>query len=987
MDIGLIVLLIILIRILPLAAEATSALVLTSNTSVVYTVVGLPDNGTLYANDTTLIQSTPYQVVASLYYRPDDPYDFSGPTCVPPLDTFEVDIVYFPSLANETRVTVNVCIADTQNLPISNAIDVYSNEEQPFRLNVTDYDDRAGSDGVLSSFSFHELDLVTLSTGSSVVFNTSVITSLGNITTCEDNVTVSTGVSYELEEFCFASNYQEGYATVQYYAIDKAGGESNGTGLIRINSKKLVVNATSEVYTTSTSTTRVAFVLYSEAFSRVQFDYEITILQVPKYGLVYGPNEVVIVQGSRLSPPNATLRYAKDSGYYNRLYFPNYANGYTTYETGNTLYDEGPDVLRYQASNDSFQVTSTIGQVNFIVDKTIIEELEACALYAKSVWPDESCISYGEESSYIPIYMGGTDGRDLDFPGYYSVVIALPEHGVLYHNIGDNFTVYKLGEEVEVGDIVRPLTGFFAPLLYRGNDGYFNRFRYDTSPDAYISLVNETQTYICGNATSTCEDSMYFKIISGVNSSLESEITRYDVVVTRTVTNQLTVCDISGYSPWNYSCISVGYENNTLYGTYFTPIHLNVNNTFGQAITYVITSVPARGKLFLSDNDTSTWIQVGDVITPKADTSEPDFFYVGDENYFNDVSYQYNTLLLYVDLKNVPFGTCVEAVTEGCPDEFTFYAQTAGGARISNPGTYNIFIHGTISNGTLTGPERIIFAPEVPYYFSGSDAISYNDPDGDAFRVSVTFKMYDGYIGFLGEMSNLSFPFTNTCFNTSDGCLGEVQFYAVPSDVQRVFDGLFYKHNESISEAESDNIYITIVKRHPDGITTNDTFIFQEEDTVIVLDIEYYSRIATIDEEDDVYDGLDDYFEDQIGEENCKQTNLLIIIFGTLVSVLLTANLFMLVYLVYLRRVAEARALMASGGGGAPSSSSSGDIKKEATRSKTKLNKNEFSLEQREESSASTMFNMEEEEHPQSYNPKPARPRRGFATQKKEIYD
>jgi hypothetical protein len=874
---------ILLLLALVAIARVSATPVITPNASIQYTITVLPVNGTLYQAGSP-IHSVPFPVNSTISYRASSPYDFSvtnaTTSCTKPYESFPVNVVYLPSLANGT-VTIHACIVDQQNLPIANDITVFA-LNTTFQLIITDPDDRVGlSDGLVSRFSFHDGPpaFTSLAAGSFVFFNTSGVTALGNLTECGGaKPVIVSGGTYPTDTFCFASNGQEGSVIVEYSAVDKAGGVSAVPGKITITSNILIASDVT-VSTNQNNLTAIAIPtpLPVTSLYITPFSYAIFVESVPVTGVSVYYNGSRLVSGITI-PADANLSFVPDSGYYNRLYFPQYAGGYHQ--------SVSDDHVTFRAVNNTLDVVSAAASIAIYVDHTIIENLQACTLYPYSPWPLEACTSYGETSSLIPIYVGGSDGRDD--PAYTSVILSLPAHGTLYHNSATNngTDIYVVGDPVQVGDVIPRLSGFFAVLLYVSDVGYYNSLKYDSAPENYVSLTNDLGEYVL-NCTANCGDTFFFKTVSGLNSSLESAPLqgKYSVMVTKTVYDQLTACPSDGFSIWNHSCVSFGRESNDIFGQYVTPIYLNVNNTNNETYTYVLTSLPLHGTLYVNDTQLA---QVGDIIYPNENISVPLLTYVGDPDYFNDVLYDTNPLLLYVDQKNKPLLSCPNADSDGCPDRIGFYVVTESG-RKSNPANYAVFIHSGISNATLTGPDSLVFIPGIPRNLS----ITYDDPDGDVYVVYVQISLYDGSVFYPGSLDGLTFPSPNTCFNSTTGCTEQVDFIGLPSDIEPVLAGLMFYSEEEVQDDDSETISISVIKRFPDGIEGVNSFRNDPNDTVIGCDVTYYSNVSQF---GDDYDDMDDYFDTEAENTACEHTNTILVITLPIIAGLLLILIIAVLY-------------------------------------------------------------------------------------------
>jgi hypothetical protein len=848
--------------------------------------------------DDVLIASS-FNSTDVLSYHATHPYNFSyvSGTCseTTAYDSFPVNIITYPSLENITD-HVYICLEDTQDLPVTNDLRVLVLNPS-FKVNITDWDDQVGVyDQELSTFSFHDTT-GEIATGSKIIFN-SVDLGIAILTDCDGN-DLEAGVEYEQETFCIEDTDQTGTVEVSYRAIDKFGGESED-GTITFSTREIsVCMDKNETCSVRLEIDEVAyFQLPSLLQAKLSLTYNIQIEFLPLYGKVYTNGSEVSV--GDLLPFDTNLSYVPNEGYFNRYYFPEYDGGYYTYDVAPyaTCTDSTGclDSIQYKGINSTtnFSVISLTGEFYFIVEKTVTEELTTCTEHPFSPWGENGkCHAYGERQTAIPIYLSGTDGRG-EYPTFKTQILSLPVNGTLYHNLQDGNTII-FGPEVEIGDEISASYGYIPPILYVSNGSYYNHLRFEISPEDYITLQDENGTYVSG-CESECNDFFAHRIISGLNESLVSNSTVFEITVTRTVYDQLSVCEADGYSIWDYPCYSFGYEGNTLHGEYATPVYLTVNNTNDEDFTYVFTSLPEHGTLYYNvGNDTDlelgALVQVNDTFTPDV---RPELIYIGEYDYFNDVIYTEDDLLLFSDRRNRPFGNCINAIFDGCPDSFNFYANTSSGRR-SNPGVYRIFIHSTISNATLTGPSAILFTPNRIFNFTGIYAINYSTPDMDIYTDMVQINIFYGVVGMTGLMDNLTLPSHSACFNTT-GCEDIVEFIAFPSDIQYVLSRLFIFYNDSLSELDSDPLAISIVRREPDGVTNLDAFRILADDSVVGLDIEYFSLADTSGDEYYNDEFLEDYWEEELESITYDGWLMITIIVGSVLGALYLALLAFVVY-------------------------------------------------------------------------------------------
>jgi hypothetical protein len=912
------------------------------NDTALYELTSLPVNGTITYNGTDLELSEIVGNLSLLKYESSEAYVFSvnaaTVNCTASdvyYDTFELLIRQFVSTNGtsdygqmiQTTHSVSVCLVDVQDVPVAEDLKVaVIDSDVVFNVTVQDEDDRTGeSDGLLSTFSFHN-ESGGIAAGSGVYFNVTN-TTIGSIydSTCSGSM-LDPGTAYNSVEFCFVKHASvDGKAYVSYGAVDKGGGTSlNKT--IEFNTRDILVcndgrsddsqlassgacaiyQRENESILAANVSAFVPFKLPTATLSALPFTYSLRILSIPAEGeLLLLPNQTEVLVGDILSKDDE-LVYVNRVFYYNRYFYPNYSGGFATFmDESNQTIDGCEDSINgcldyvsyeaYGTGDVSGLVSSLPGRVNLVVEREIIDNMTVCPLNGLSPWPREPCISYGEERTYIPIFLIAFDGRSV--PAYRINITSLPVGGVLYYTSQNLSTEgeYVPGNEVQIGDIILPVALGVPNLLYLGDVAYYNRYGLDVLPLYEYALTNDHGEYLNGCLpeninTTDCTDFFTYYAYSGINASDVSEQGEYRIAVARPKTDQLIVCGSNGYSPWNLSCTSVGYESNDLWDDYPIPIHLNVENTFGDAVTYTIIQKPLKGYLYRNiGNDTD--VEYGDLVenitgiyyTPRG-SEIPDFLYVGWNNYYNDIDYEANEEVTYVDRNGVLIGSCLDALVKGCPDYLLFQANASDGRR-SNIGRYETYVHSQTSVIILAGPSEAVYTPGVRFYFANSTAIEYFDPDEYIYYVWVTVKIWDGAVGFVGSMENLTFPSTTAyaCFNTT-GCEDFVEFYAFPPDIRKVFETFFYLNNETEDSTDKDSIELTIIKRLPDGMTIDNAFTHGDEEVSFELDIPYYTNAL---EEYEAYieDGSE-YYDNKKLEVAAERDSILLYVILALVGVL-----------------------------------------------------------------------------------------------------
>jgi hypothetical protein len=823
------------------------------NDSVLYTLGTLPSKGSIEVIETIQSSGGLLTNLSLLTYDPTDPFAFGSVYgCNTSYDSFGLNITTFRPWNQTVNISTStgialVCLVDTQDLPV-----VYPTEEvvtasiTNFNLTVTDQDDRVGSDGTLSNFSFHEVN-GTVSPGAGIVFQR-VTTSIGTLQLCGGGA-LTAGVKYRTTNFCFLSNTLVGSDLVTFYAVDKANGTSSPSTLF-LTTREVTVcngavplispNCTSRGFENGT----IQALLPNSEEALYPFTYQLHIVALPVWGILYQNVSGVLValNVNDTVANNAVLTFIPNPGYFNGYYYPNYAGGFFSFNHSNglpigTCANAGsgcPDAFYYQAF-DAINSTYDIGRVDLVVNRIIIDVMSVCPTYRYSLWGP--CISYGDAGALIPIFLAGNDGRVN--PEYNMVVKTLPSAGDLYYNL-QNSTTFLRGGAVAQGASILTLIGYYPDLLYVSRPGYSNSIKYNVLPQAYYSPVDQYGNLVgnCTNVTN-CADTFTYVATSGINASQVSSIGTYRVIVDKPATNQLTVCGVDGFNIWNISCSSFGEESNDIFNSSGIAIYLNVNYTFGANYSWNILQLPTNGDVYYNTGNATQFVygalvKVNDTFYPLG-YGIPDLIYVGAEDYFNDVLYGGGRI--FIDQKGVPIGSC--GGNAGCPDILMFQAVTPDG-RKSNPGTYQIYVDSLVSTAEFSSPRIIEFTPGVPFYFTGTHQIWYYDPDFDIYYVVVQLTLEVGYVGFNGSMDGLTFPTYLSCFNTT-GCTGTIQFSAVPSDVNMVFQNLYFF--DSLSTNYSNVLQVRVTKTFPNGANATNQFIVDPVNQLVIGgDISYQTK-------------------------------------------------------------------------------------------------------------------------------------------------
>ena len=879
-----------------------NALPLRENDTAVFLLTLEPGDGFLEQNGTIIETNSPIGNINNLTYNAYHLYEFSSIANGEALnetgkcrdydfayDSFKVSVAIILAEGNFTlldNLDVFVCLEDAPNPPLAiKKIVVTTGTDTTFTLEASDLDDRYGMiDELWSTFSFYSGPDLSLSSGSGFKFNKTTF-SFGEIRYASCVGVLDVDELYYSTEFCIHvtdENHVDGREVIKFRAVDSFGMESDEQDLV-ISLRDVRVCLEGECVLSveenqnNDDAKYIPVILFSELQGFTELEYELKIETLPEYGeLFLLENEQLLPIGNNTRfPPNETamIAYVPNPKYYNLLFFPEYgpdgfesfnkSDGYGLNECVDVI-NGCLDAFQYRAYWNNYSRTSEhVGEIKFKVYRTIIEEIRACPT---NVGFEFTCRSTSEGSDPIQLYLAGYDGRED--PDYKIEIIEPPRFGFLRHY--DQIRG-ESGNEWMEGDLIRPLMGYLPNLWYHPENNFYNRIRYNVNPGYYDSKVDEYGLGVgsCNNGND-CEEQIVFKVISGLNASHQSENYVFEISVPESANENLTVCHVDGFSPWNVSCVSYGYESNELYGTYFTPIYLNVQFVGGSTgCTFRIESLPGNGVLYWNSGN-ATHVDAGDEVQlydelPCPDNDDydyPQLVYEPDENYFNVITYETRNELSMEDENGKQLGNCtnVKGSLGGCPEQFTYTARTDDG-RTSNPGIYSIYVNGLPSESELDGPVSILYMPGEMYRFKHNSSIKYTNYDYDTHKVWVQITVYNSLVGVTGmSLENLTFTSTTySCFNTT-GCYNLTEFYAYPSDVQKVFNNLFFTFvdrvvpwidpSESSDEDDGEYIYISIISKFPDGVTPENAFVENEEDDmVVILDIEYVSALG-IPEED-----------------------------------------------------------------------------------------------------------------------------------------
>ena len=842
----------------------------TAGTSAIFiTLVTAPTLGAL-VGDGRAISTTTSFFPAVLYYLANDPYAFSlnaGANCGPTLYD-NATITIGREYANGTLLNsdhfVSLCGTDAQNLPTGDNLELLTLTLSPpnaFNFTIQDLDDRRGvADGLWSLYSTHQPNGAFSPNAGVRLLDTNP----GTLVQCDTLAALVLNTTYPRSQFCFDWDGTNDTHLFRFQAVDTVGGFSDPF-LLSVVTAKLTAPG---LQLTTDSNVPVAVHLPHTLTSFYNSSVEFFIVAVPLNGRLLNGTGWPYTVGARFQV-DAPLFYLSFPNYFNQYRFPDNTTSTNT-STGEPLFNCGqpacPDTFFYRAETTVPTTTGSVtyfsptGAVGVMVDRLITEEMGVCDSPLYVTWNFVPCASLGIVDEATGVLAAGTDGRLT--PSYLVVVDSLPAFGTLYHINGSGVNLI-LGPPVVIGDIVGTPQAAEPNFIYLPTAGYRNRYLYETNPSLTVSMVNDRGRTPPGCSQSeasadplgpTCTDGFMFHTQSSYDGDVSASA-RYQLMISEPVVNNLTACWISGTSGWGTPCISYGFESNTIYNDYAIQVFLTADFVGGEEYTFTLETIPEHGLLYrnLGTDEAPVYgelVGAGAVILPMANTSWPQLLYVGEYNYFNTFSPPDSSTEIFVDLKNVPFGTCPNAAELGCFDSFKYLVWTA--TRTSNVGTYTLHVGSLVSNATLITPPFFQYVPNVPYYFGANTPIIYDDPDGDVYYVSLQFTVTQGILGSNISLEGMALRGDAFfCFN-STGCSGTIEIHALPSDMVRIFDGLYFIFNETVTSQDNFYVYMTMGKRLPDGYTSFNQFTDDPDDVALVGDMWFYST----------FDGLplDDYY-------------------------------------------------------------------------------------------------------------------------------
>ena len=330
----------------------------------------------------------------------------------------------------------------------------------------------------------------------------------------------------------------------------------------------------------------------------------------------------------------------------------------------------------------------------------------------------------------------------------------------------------------------------------------------------------------------------------------------------------VAVCDASG-SPahWDNDCTSKGMESNSKFGTHDIAIMFQTY-VFPAQIHYemviIVEKLPEYGTLYecfglncssISTNPVSIGRRIK-FVAPEV----PTMWYRGDQDYFNFAVFSMignsNTLEdfpVVLDRKGLPFRSCTNDTTNGCPDTFTFRYEHVQYSGANGTGTYNIFVQNRGSNVefgkrpeppvTRRNPYQYAnrYDTNIPYrvgqpYFDHrlhdwvSNPLYYNDPDGDTWEAELLVTTTQAYVGDVSKaVKNYNLELYNVdmdCKNESDAygnttndikyCGGTYVLRGMPSDIKKYVenDVWFYFWPSYFANETTQPIYFSLSKRY-----------------------------------------------------------------------------------------------------------------------------------------------------------------------------
>jgi len=266
------------------------------------------------------------------------------------------------------------------------------------------------------------------------------------------------------------------------------------------------------------------------------------------------------------------------------------------------------------------------------------------------------------------------------------VITSLPNNGNLFY-------YQNSSQLVTVGSLIS--YPFF--VVYQGNLGYFNRYRY---PDGVVSFNYTNGNPLC--TSDSCLESFQAYAITNYNGfTTSSNSAIMNIYVDEIINDVMTTCLYSYLLlSWEFSaCLSLGLNDNS-----GTPIPIFVVGDDGRAVPEYhikVTSLPTYGTLYLNLGQGDVYI-IGPVIninftlsTPLSST--PNFLYVPNQGYFNRLMYDTNpaTYISSINQTGLQVGNSPCLNPPECFDFFNFVTVSSYNSSLVSdpPAIYELLVY------------------------------------------------------------------------------------------------------------------------------------------------------------------------------------------------------------------------------------------------------------------------------------------------------
>ncbi len=762
-----------------------------------------PSLGSLWFKGSLLESPYLFNSTADLRYAPNDSFVFQT---LDPQTSVAYDRFYIlVTVVTQTDIitvnsSVNVTLYDAAVDMFDNTTYVHSSpglERVQFSIRNRQ---KGLVDNQVSRFAFYNPDN-TSQVYQGLVFNTTCnpVSCLKN----EAGVQLSEGVLYARDDV-YSSLQGNGSGE---FRVDLYG--RNGT---LVDSAYLIIRTFDATVASSLSVVSIEGVnaTFSPSINLTEdgaTSFRLRVDSVPIYGTV-SQGDTTLAVGSELVYPTSII-FTPQSGYFNQFLFPNgsvsvnYSDGTAIWDTCSTDTTCTTDLVFTLVS---LAGTQTFGpqRVKFTVQRPISEDvLYACPL----------CTVRSGAAFYLTV----DDGRERPEPMIR--FISVPSNGTL-SNFGTNITV---GTVINFRDM---------ELLYTPDQGYFNRFLYNSAPNETLSIVDDLD-----NAPpSSTLDSFQFEVFSAFFDYLAPQTGTVEVIVAYESETILTACPVNATNAttaWEESCIAFGLESNSIYGEYATPIVLTVGGVNSdETVLFTISTVPLYGDLYINEGTFEDPVFGSRRLLPGNVVNTSNLVYSGRDNYANQLASQYTNLL------GEPFGGCGYVTDQGCPDSFTFFATT-NTTRTSQVATYLVYIVALPSEAVIEVAENYITSLttfNVPF--------RYTDVDNGESWVMVQILSYEMAFGTVGV--NISYlPECMPILN----CTESYNIPMIDKHVASFLSSIYVVPIQNSSLDDENSIAVVVYKRPEVGIdpdalfTPNDTDHIYAADTII-----YTSDINPVDD-------------------------------------------------------------------------------------------------------------------------------------------